>query len=102
MHTQQEVHRRRPLLTAKVRKSVGLKKHMTSVRIELAFWDALQQIADEHSTSINALINKIDGHKNGDSLSSTIRVYCLQYFRDGLNHHNGYSHVPKTRSRRGR
>ena len=62
--------------------SVSLSGHQTSVSLEDEFVDALHEIAKIRKTSIAALVAEIDDtRKLGDNLSSAIRVWILNYFR---------------------
>ena len=65
-------------MSGKVRKrSVLIAGHATSVSLELAFWDALKDIAAYRQTSLNALITEIDGGRESN-LSSALRVFVLK------------------------
>ncbi len=70
------------------KRSVTLSGHRTSVTLEAPFWDALKEIAEKRSSSVNELISEIDnsrlasGGLNGAGLSSAIRIYVLAWFRD--------------------
>ncbi|MBQ6736220.1 MAG: ribbon-helix-helix domain-containing protein [Alphaproteobacteria bacterium] len=62
--------------------SVSLSGHQTSVSLENEFVIALREIAKRRQMSVAALIAEIDGSRRlGDNLSSTIRVWILNYFR---------------------
>ena len=59
------------------KRSVDIDGHRTSVSIEAPFWDALRDIAERRSTSVNQLIATIDKTRDGN-LSSAIRVFVLR------------------------
>tara|TARA_B100001094_G_C17797326_1_gene607382 strand:- start:38 stop:256 length:219 start_codon:yes stop_codon:yes gene_type:complete len=61
--------------------SVLIEGHETSVSMENAFWNSLRSIAREKNLSINDLVSKIDSSRRGN-LSSAIRIYVLQYFKN--------------------
>jgi predicted DNA-binding ribbon-helix-helix protein len=63
-----------------VKRSVVIDGHRTSVSLEPAFWEALKEIAERRSLSINKLIAEIDRGRTGN-LSSAIRVYVLRTVR---------------------
>ena len=66
-----------------IKRSFTLRGHRTSISIEAPFWDALRQIAADEGVALAALINRIDGARTMDAgLSSAVRVYILQYYRD--------------------
>ncbi|GGH27341.1 hypothetical protein GCM10007036_35780 [Alsobacter metallidurans] len=64
-----------------VKRSVLLSGHRTSVSIEEPFWDALKEIAQARDTSLNGLIATIDAARNGENLSSAIRIAVLAHYR---------------------
>ena len=62
---------------AEIRKrSVVIARHRTSISVENAFWQALQDIAVTRGVSVNRLITEIDRKRNGN-LSSAIRLFVL-------------------------
>lgn len=71
------VHRLAP-----VKRSVRIAGHATSVSLEPAFWEALQEIALRRGVSLNALIAGIDAERAGN-LSSAVRVFVLDNCRSG-------------------
>lgn len=72
-----------PDKTGLKKRSVRISGHSTSITMEDAFWSVLRDIAEERALSINALITDIDQNNQGN-LSSTVRVYILQYLQDKL------------------
>ncbi len=60
------------------KRSVRISGHETSVTLEDAFWDALRDIAQERSLSVNALISMIDEGAAQGNLSSAVRLFVLQ------------------------
>lgn len=65
-----------------VKRSVKIGGHKTSVSLEERFWLALQDIARDRGTSVTALLDEIDGRRNGSAnFPSHIRVFVLEYFR---------------------
>lgn len=62
---------------ARIRKrSVVVAGHRTSISVEDAFWQALQDIAAARGVSVNQLIAAIDRNRQGN-LSSAIRLFVL-------------------------
>jgi predicted DNA-binding ribbon-helix-helix protein len=59
------------------KRSVMIAGHRTSVSLEDPFWDALRGIADTRGLSVQALIGEIDAGRDGQNLSSAIRVFVL-------------------------
>ena len=63
------------------KRSLTLKGHRTSISLEDAFWSALNDIANKQTKSISELVEAIDENRGEAGLSSTIRIYILQYYR---------------------
>ena len=63
-----------------IKKSITLKKHRTSLSLEIEFWDALNKIAKNEKSSIQSLISEIDINRKS-SLASSTRVFILQYYK---------------------
>ena len=62
-----------------IKKSITLKKHRTSLSLEIEFWEALSKIAEKKNLSIERLISEIDINRQS-SLASSTRVFILKYF----------------------
>lgn len=59
-------------------------KHSTSISLEEEFFAELKAIAREQNISVNKLITDIDVNRNTDNLSSAIRIYVLQHYKQKL------------------
>lgn len=57
-------------------------RHATSVSLEEEFYDDLLKIAAVQNISRNKLITQIDTERTTDNLSSAIRLYVLQYYKN--------------------
>ena len=64
------------------KRSVMIAGHRTSVSLEDPFWDALREIAAARGQSVQALIGAIDAGREGQNLSSALRVFVLAEVRD--------------------
>ncbi len=64
------------------KRSVVVAGHRTSVSLERAFWEALRDLSQLQSKTINQLVSEIDAARDGN-LSSAIRVYILGQARAG-------------------
>lgn len=64
------------------KRSVMIAGHRTSVSLENPFWDALREIAEARGLSVQALIGEIDAGREGQNLSSAIRVFVLAAVRE--------------------
>jgi predicted DNA-binding ribbon-helix-helix protein len=54
---------------------------MTSISLEESFWRSLRQIARFRQVTISDLIASLDAARGDNNLSSTIRVFILNYYR---------------------
>ena len=57
-------------------------RHATSISLENEFYQELLIISKEQGISRNHLITKIDRERNNDNLSSAIRLYVLNYYKE--------------------
>ena len=64
-----------------VKRSVTIAGHETSISLEPAFWDALNQVATTQNLPLNALIARIDAERiavpKPPNLASALRVWVL-------------------------
>ncbi|KQP96233.1 ribbon-helix-helix domain-containing protein [Methylobacterium sp. Leaf117] len=65
------------MTTGVTKRSVMIAGHRTSVSLEDPFWEALRRIAAARGQSVQALIGTIDASRDGQNLSSAIRVFVL-------------------------
>ena len=65
-----------------VRRSVVVRGHNTSVSLEDEFWRALHTIAAFRKITVEALLDEIDRHRHQPNLSSHIRMFVLQNYRE--------------------
>jgi len=72
---------RRSLPSPIVKRSVSIGGRKTSVALEDGFWNALKEITAAQETSASQLILKIDRSREGNNLSSAIRLFVLDYYR---------------------
>ena len=63
-----------------IKKSITLKKHRTSLSLEIEFWEALNKISEKEKSSVQSLISEIDINRKS-SLASSTRVFILQYYK---------------------
>ncbi len=67
---------------APVRRSFRIHGHSTTIRLEQAFWETLEIIAEEEGLTVAALMNRIHDHcqiANERNLASCLRVICLKF-----------------------
>jgi predicted DNA-binding ribbon-helix-helix protein len=63
------------------KRSLILAGHKTSLALEPAFWAALEAMAADRGTPLAALIQEIDESREGDNLTSAVRVAVLGWAR---------------------
>ncbi len=57
-------------------------RHATSISLEEDFYQEFINIAKEKNLSRNELVTIIDRERTVDNLSSAIRLYVLQYYKN--------------------
>ena len=66
-----------------VKRSIVIGGHKTSVSLEDAFWSDLKNIAQTKQETLARLVERIDETRDQGNLSSAIRLYVLEHFRNG-------------------
>lgn len=66
--------------TLKVR-NVRIGRRRTSLRLESAMWDALQEISEREGVTQNELLTGIAQGQSESSFTASVRVFTLNYFR---------------------
>ncbi len=88
-----------------VNRNVTIDGRRTSLRLEPAMWDALEEICRREETSQHELCAKIDERRCASSLTAAIRVFMVTYFRAAateVGHASiGHGALYKSRSRTG-
>lgn len=64
------------------KRSLTIYGHRTSISLEEPFWDDLQSIALTKKMSIQKLVEQIDETRSVYNLSSTIRLYILDFYKN--------------------
>ena len=59
-------------------------RHATSISIEDEFYQELLKISKEQGISRNQLITRIDRERDNENLSSAIRLYILNHYKEKL------------------
>jgi len=77
--TEAPADKRRP--SPVIKHSITIAGHKTSVSLEGKFWDGLREIAHNESISLQELIVRIDKDRMGCNLSSSARLFVLNYFK---------------------
>jgi predicted DNA-binding ribbon-helix-helix protein len=63
-------------------RSLRIGGHCTSIRLEMSFWDTLEQIADKEGLSLAKFLTKLhnevlDHHGEVNNFASLLRCSCL-------------------------
>ena len=66
-----------------IKRSIVIAGHKTSVSLEDAFWQGLKEIADDRSLTLSDLVSTIDTDRRHGNLSSAIRLFVLDHYRNG-------------------
>jgi len=65
-----------------LKRSVVIDGHKTSISLEEPFWTGLKNIADTQHIPVSKLIAKIDLAREQPNLSSALRLFVLERFRN--------------------
>jgi predicted DNA-binding ribbon-helix-helix protein len=63
------------------KRSVVIDGHKTSVSLEEPFWQAVRAITDKRKITISELLREIDQNRDNANLSSAVRTFVLDQFR---------------------
>ena len=72
-----------------VKHTVFIDGTQRGVSLEEAFWKGLKHIAQERRQTLRYLFASIDAVQKQPNLSSAIRVFVLEYYRDELDRRGG-------------
>jgi predicted DNA-binding ribbon-helix-helix protein len=64
-----------------VQRNIAIGSHRTTVRLEPAMWDALDEICEREELTLNELCERIAGRRSASSLTAAVRVFVMSYFR---------------------
>ena len=66
------------------KRSIVFGGRRTSVTLEDAFWQGLQEIARGRQMALPALVEEIDAQRQHSNLSSALRLYVLEFYRSQI------------------
>ncbi|MGA8177565.1 MAG: ribbon-helix-helix domain-containing protein [Pseudolabrys sp.] len=66
-----------------VKRSVAIDGHKTSISLEEAFWSSLKAIAQTQGATVAQTVTTIDKTREQGNLSSAVRLFVLDYVRNG-------------------
>ncbi|MCK9919663.1 ribbon-helix-helix domain-containing protein [Microbacteriaceae bacterium K1510] len=70
-----------------VKRSIVIAGHKTSVSLEDPFWQGLREIAVSRNMTLSDVVASIDTDRHEGNLSSAIRLFVLDYYRNmGIEH----------------
>ena len=72
-----------------VKCSIVVAGHKTSVSLEDAFWEGLKEIARGRNITLSELVGAIDSERQHGNLSSAIRLFVLDFYRNQLDVKDG-------------
>jgi predicted DNA-binding ribbon-helix-helix protein len=78
-----------------VKRSIVIAGHKTSVSLEDAFWKGLKEIANGRDMTLSDLVAAIDSERQHGNLSSAIRLFVLDFYRNQLSHHKAGREGPR-------
>ena len=88
-----------------VNHNVTVGGRRTSLRLEPAMWDALEEICQREKMTEHELCGMVDGCRHASSLTAAVRVFIVTYFRAAATeegHANiGHGALYRARARRG-
>jgi predicted DNA-binding ribbon-helix-helix protein len=68
-----------------VKRSIVIAGHKTSVSLEDAFWEGLKEVAEDRDSTLSDLVAAIDSERQHGNLSSAIRLFVLDFYRNQLS-----------------
>jgi predicted DNA-binding ribbon-helix-helix protein len=78
-----------------VKRSIVIAGHKTSVSLEDAFWKGLKDIASVRDMTLSELVAAIDSERQHGNLSSAIRLFVLDFYRNQLSGHTTAREGPR-------
>ncbi len=84
-----------------INRNVHIRSRRTSLRLEPAMWDALEEICGREGVTEHELCTRIDGLDIASSLTASVRVFIVTYFRGAATEtgHAGVGHGPLYKAR---
>jgi predicted DNA-binding ribbon-helix-helix protein len=65
-----------------IKRSIVIDGHNTSITLEDEFWTCLRKIAEERRETLSQLVSGIDASRQVKNLSSAIRVFIFEFYKD--------------------
>ncbi len=84
------IRKDRTLPSHVLKRSIVVGGHKTSVSLEDGFWRALREIAVIQNMRMSELVSRIAKHRQNKNLSSAIRVFVLDHYRQAATGIKGW------------
>jgi predicted DNA-binding ribbon-helix-helix protein len=78
-----------------VKRSIVIAGHKTSVSLEDAFWTGLKEIAGGRGMTLSELVASIDHERRHGNLSSGIRLFVLDHYRNLVGEEKSEHTLPR-------
>ena len=78
-----------------VKRSIVIAGHKTSVSLEDAFWKGLKEIAGRRDMTLSELVASIDSERQHGNLSSAIRLFVLDHYRNQIGEPKSERNAPR-------
>lgn len=78
-----------------IKRSIVIAGHKTSVSLEDAFWRGLKEIARDRSITLSELVGTIDSDRQHGNLSSAIRLFVLDHYRNSTGRVRNPTETPR-------
>ena len=89
-----------------VNRNVRIGGRRTSMRLEPAMWDALEEICQRENLTHHEMCGNIDRFRHASSLTAAVRVFIVNYYRAAANEVGhadiGHGALYKAKARDGR
>ncbi len=87
-----------PLQSTLQIRNVRVQGRRTSLRLETAMWEALEEITERENITLANLLTEVASGQNESSFTASVRVFALCYFR-GLAAQGEQSQMLRRRAR---
>ena len=77
------------------KRSIVIAGHKTSVSLEDAFWKGLKEIAVTRTMTLSDLVGSIDIGRHNGNLSSAIRLFVLDHYRNHIGGDHNLQRPPR-------
>ena len=69
------------IVSSLVSRNVSIDGHRTSIRLEPAMWDAMEDICCRRGITIHDFCSEVERRRSASSLTAAVRVELLSYYR---------------------